>query len=319
MTSKILNCEAFQGNKPLTGETIWNHRVSGGSEAIKEKLKSIYLWDGSSNIATIAAKLKDGIIESWHLYLFGRSKGVKLEAGNFFVDQEAGNTLRIQEIDLDSLIFRGSLVSSWLSPDQFKWEFRLPHEDDPKKYHRVKRNDLAQYNAKPLWVRAGAQVVSGPKLSVFLGAVPAENIADMQGSTLGQYPLSFVEKFSVPFLPFEAAGMDLGMGPIPFLIDDREALDFSEVAINCPDGQTIKTQMAKFLQRAMKPNQRNEVKTWLKEMSAGNWVVRQPAHTVPDPKPLAGDVEELDEEEDAGGQMFIFLFKLCPWFSFALF
>ena len=59
MSSKVLNCAAFRGNNPLTGEIIWNHRVSGGSEASKEKLKSLYLWDGSSNIAIIAAKLKD--------------------------------------------------------------------------------------------------------------------------------------------------------------------------------------------------------------------------------------------------------------------
>lgn len=176
-----------------------------------------------------------------------------MEAISFFLDQDEGNTLRIQEIDLDTLIFRGSLISSWLTPEPFKWEYRLPHETEPHKYHRVKRNDLAQYNAKPLYVRAGTQVVPGPKLSVFLGAVPADNIAAMQGSTLGQYPLIFVEKFSVPFLPFEPAGMNLGMGPIPFLLDDREDLDFSEVSINCPDSQTIKTQMAKFLQQAMKP------------------------------------------------------------------
>ena len=132
-----------------------------------------------------------------------------MEAGSFFLDQDEGNTLRIQEIDLDTLIFRGSLISSWLTPEQFKWEYRLPHETEPHKYH------LAQYNAKPLYVRAGTQVVPGPKLSVFLGAVPADNIAAMQGSTLGQYPLIFVEKFSVPFLPFEPAGMNLGVGPYP--------------------------------------------------------------------------------------------------------
>ena len=137
MSSKVLNCAAFRGNNPLTGEIIWNHHVSGGSEAIKEKLKSLYLWDGSSNIATIAAKLKDEKIESWHLYLFGRSKGVKMEAGSFFLDQDEGNTLRIQEIDLDTLIFRGSLISSWLTPEQFNWEYRLPHETEPHKYHKV--------------------------------------------------------------------------------------------------------------------------------------------------------------------------------------
>jgi hypothetical protein len=85
MSSKVLDCETFRGNNPLTGDVIWKHRVSGGSEAIKEKLKELYLWDGSSNIATIAAKLKDGKIESWHLYLFGRSKGIKVESGTFLL------------------------------------------------------------------------------------------------------------------------------------------------------------------------------------------------------------------------------------------
>ena len=69
--------------------------------------------------------MKDGKIESWHLYLFGRSKGIKVESGNFFVDQDEGNTLRIQEVTLDSLILRGGIVYNWLSPDQFKWEYRL--------------------------------------------------------------------------------------------------------------------------------------------------------------------------------------------------
>ena len=83
--------------------------------------------------------------------------------------------------------------------------------------------------------------------------------------------------------------------PIPFLLDDRE--DFYEVSINCRDSQTIKTQMAKFLKQAMKPNQRNEVKTRTKEVSTGNWVVRQPAFTVPDPKPLAGNVDEEADDD----------------------
>ena len=152
------------------------------------------------------------------------------------------------------------------------------------------------------------QVVPGPNLSVFLGAAPAEDITTLNGSTMGQFPLIFVEKFSIPFLPFEASGMDLGMGPIPFLIDDRDELEFSEVGASCPDGQTIKTQMPSFLQQAMKPNQRNEVGTWTKEVSAGNWVVRPPAYTVPNPKPLTGDTGDADEEDedDEAGEHFLF-------------
>jgi len=49
--------------------------------------------------------------------------------------------------------------------------------------------------------------------------------------------------------------MELGMGPIPFLIDTRPGLDFSEVGVLCPDGQTIKKGMATFLQSAIKPGQ----------------------------------------------------------------
>jgi hypothetical protein len=301
MVSRVLDCDAFKGNNPLTGEIIWKHRVFGGSEAIKEKLKELYLWDGTSNIATIAAKLKDGKVETWHLYLFGRTKGIKVDSSTFFVDQEEGNTLRIQEMDLDSLIFQGGMVSEWLSPDKYKWEFRLPHEEDPKRYHRVKTPDLAQYNAKPLWMRSATQVVPGPKLSVLLGVAPADQITEIPGSTQGQFPLIFVEKFSVPFLPFESSDMELGMGPIPFLIDDRQDLDFSEVGTSCPDGQTLKLEMAKYLQSAMKPNQKNEVKTWLKEVGAGNWVTRAPAYTVPDPRALEGDHTNNDEEEDDTG------------------
>lgn len=122
--SKFLDCEVFKGNKPLTGETIWNHRVCGGSEVIKDKLKNVYNWDNTSNVASIAAKLKDGNIDSWQLHLFGKSKGTKMDSSVFFMDQEEGNHMRIQEIDLDSLVFRSSLTSEWLSPDSYKWEYR---------------------------------------------------------------------------------------------------------------------------------------------------------------------------------------------------
>ena len=307
--SKFLDCEVFKGNNPLTGSMIWNQRVLGGSEVIKDKLKAVYNWDNTNNVASIAAKLKDESIDSWQLHLFGKSKGAKMDSSVFFMDQEEGNHMRIQEIDLDSLIFRNSLVSEWLSPDSYKWEYRLPHNDDPKKYHRVKKADMVQHNAKPLWLRALCQVVPGPKLQVFIGAAPAEDISELQGSTQGQFPLILVEKFSVAFLPMESPEMQLGMGPIPFLIDDREELEVSEVSINCPDGETIKAGMAQYLETAIKPNQRNEVKTWSKEVSVGNWVARAPNYTVPNPKPLEGDQPGEDSEEDTGQASCLFYYK----------
>ena len=296
--SKVLECDVFNGNNPLTGEIIWNHRVNGGSEVIKGKLKDMYNWDGSSNAATVATKLKDGKLDSWQLHLYGKSKGVKMESSVFYLDQDEGNHVRVQEMDLDCLVFRGSMMSDWLTPDQYRWEYRLPHEEDPKKYHRVRATDLVQHNAKPLWLRAVTQVVPGPKLQVFLGVAPVDKITEIQGSTQAQFPLILVEKFSIPFLPLETPEMNLGMGPIPFIIDDRDDLDFGEVGTNCPEGQSIKVQMAKYLQSAVKPNQRNEVKTWSKEMGVGNWVARSPNYTVPDPKPLAGDNDEEQEDDD---------------------
>ena len=305
--SKPLECPVFSGNNPLTGSSIWDHRVSGGSEAIKEKLKTMYHWDGSSAVATIAAKVdEEGTIEEWQLHVFGKTKGAKLDATTFFMNQEEGNHMRIQEMTLDTLVFRGNMVSEWVSPDKYHWEYQLPHETDPKKYYRVKEGELDQYNAVPLWVRASCQVIPGPKLQVFLGCAPVEDkISGLKGSSDKSFPLILIEKFSVPFLPFEAGSMGLGMGPIPFLIDTREDLDPSEVVSLLPDGQSIKLGMAKFLQSGIKPNQRNEIKTWTKEHAVGSWVARAPNHTWPLPLPLAGDAggdgdEDEDEEDDAG-------------------
>jgi len=166
--SKPLECSVFDGNNPLTGEMIWAHRVNGGSESIKEKLISDYKWDGFSSVAAVAANLDDeGIISEWQLHIFGKSKGTKLEASNFYVDQEEGNTVRIQEMALDKLVFRGSLVSEWLSPEKY----------------RVKETDMPQFSAKPLWVRSSCQVTPGPKLKVFMGCAPAENrVTELSGS-----------------------------------------------------------------------------------------------------------------------------------------
>ena len=304
--SKPLECPVFEGNNPFTGKMIWDHRVNGGSEAIKEKLKTDYNWDGSSSMASIAASLsEDGLIKEWQLHIFGKSKGAKLDASTFFVDQDQGNYIRIQEMALDNLVFRGSMVSEWLSPDKYLWEYRLPHESDPKKYYRVKEGDMAQYKAMPLWLRASCQVIPGPKLQVYLGCAPAEHkVTDLNGSSDKAFPLIFVEKFSVPFLPFEESDMQLGMGPIPFLIDTREDLEFSEVGSLFPEGQNIKLSMAQYMQSAMKPNQRNEIGTWKKEVSAGSWVARAPNYTWPDPRPLAGDTTQPgdDDDEDNAGQ-----------------
>ena len=139
-----------------------------------------------------------------------------------------GNYVRIQEMDLDTLLFRGSMVSEWLSPDKYLWEYRLPHETDPKKYYRVKEGELALYNASPLWIRASCQVIPGPKLQVFLVCAPADSkVTKLSGSMDKSFPLIFLEKFSVPFMPYESAGSKLGMGPIPYMIDTRDELDFS--------------------------------------------------------------------------------------------
>ena len=85
--SKNLECPVFGGNNPLTGKMIWDNRVNGGSEAIKEKLKTDHNWDGFSSVASIAANLSDdGLIKEWQLHIFGKSEGAKLDANTFFIE-----------------------------------------------------------------------------------------------------------------------------------------------------------------------------------------------------------------------------------------
>ena len=156
----------------------------------------------------------------------------------------------------------------------------------------------------PLWLRASSQVIPGPKLQVYLGCAPAKHkVTDLNGSSHKAFSLIFVEKFSIPFLPFEASDMQLGMDPIPFLIDTREDLEFSEVGSLFPEGKNINLSMAQYMQSATKLNQRNKIGMWKKEVSAGSWVARAPNYTWPDPRPLAGDTAQPgDDAEDEAGQ-----------------
>ena len=308
--TKVLDCPVFGGNNPLTGDVIWKHRIQGGSEVIKERLKDMYNWDGSSNVASTVVNLQEGVMAGWQLHLFGKSKGVKIPTSTFFTDQEEGTHIRIQPLDLDSLVFR-NMVSEWLNPDDFSWEFRLPSETNPSHYYRMKDADFPQHSLTPLWIRASAQVVPGPKLQIFIGAAPANKITELHGSTEPAFPLIMLEKFTVPFLPFEDADMGFGMGPIPFIIDTRDDAQESEVATNCPDGQEIKIGLAKFLQSSIKPNQRNEVTTWTREHSAGSWIARQPNYTVPEPRPLEGDMDtDHDDNDDEAGWDNIIIFPI---------
>jgi len=122
------------------------------------------------------------------------------------------------------------MVSEWVHPAKYHWEYRLPHESDKNMYYRVKEAEMGQHMAKPLWLRSSCQVGPGPKLQVFFGVAPVDSrITEIPGSS------------------FEEAGMKLGMGPIPFLINTREGLEASEVSVNCPDGQHIKAGIVKFL------------------------------------------------------------------------
>jgi hypothetical protein len=301
--SKILECQVFEGNDPLTGDIIWQHRIAEGCDSIKDKLKSVYNWDGTTNIGTASVTLKDGELDTWHLHLLGKSKGAKLATSTFFTDQEEGTHIRIQPINLDSLVFT-NMVSEWLKPEDYSWEYRLPSEKDESRYHRIKDADLTQYNLKPLWIRANAQVVPGPKLQIFIGGAPANDITELAGSTEPAFPLILIEKFTLSF-PSLDDGMGLGIAAIPFLVDDREDLEQTEVTSNCPEGQAIKKGLTKFLQTSIKPNQRNKVTTWTREIAAGSWIPRQPNYTVPDVQPLEGEDEHEETDDDAGGKMFI--------------
>ena len=308
LKSKALDCPVFKGNNPLTGELIWASRVRGGSECIKEYLRSKNNWDGSSNVVAVAAQMEEDRINGWQLHAIGKRKGYKLDSAVLFPNQDKGTVMRIIDYDLTSFVFR-DMVSDWLAPNQYKWEFRIPHEKNPNKYHRVETQEMEQYNAKPLWLRAFAQLVPGPKIQLTIGCAPALDIKEIPSSDVKEFPVIKLETFNLPFLPYEEPEWGLGLGPVPLLIDGRDELDFTNVANDFPDGQDIKKEMSKFLQKAIKPNWRVEINAWVKDVGNTTWAAREPTHTYPDPRPLQGDVtvEDADEDNDDGGEYLAYL------------
>ena len=296
---KTLECNVFSGNNPLNRDIVESLRVAGGSEAIKDFLRTKHAWDGFSPVASTAVNLtEEGEIDTWQLHVFGKREGFRRESSVFFPNQEPGQVVRMFDYDMDMFIFRG-MISEWVTPEQYKCEFRLPHETDEKRFFRVKEGEMEQYSMKPLYLRAVAQVVPGPKLEIKIGCVPAFNIREVPGSTTPEFPLIFLNKFTANFLPFEKPDLGLGMGPLPCVIDTRE-----EEIREMPEGQTIKMGQATFLQTAIKPNLRNEVKAWTKDVGQGQWVTREPNYSYPDPRPLEGDLQREDEDDEEAGRDF---------------
>ena len=104
-------------------------RLMGGSETILQANMRMFNWDGYSNIASTAATLSDNVISAWSLNIFGNRKSFKIGASTFFPDQEEGSIVRIFDFDMNQLVFR-NMVSEWLSPDDYKWEYKVVCKND---------------------------------------------------------------------------------------------------------------------------------------------------------------------------------------------
>ena len=74
---------------------------------MKDKLKSVYNWDGYSTVAAVAANLdNEGKVSNWELHIFGQSKGSKLDSSTFYTDQDEGNCVRFKEIEMSNIMYQ---------------------------------------------------------------------------------------------------------------------------------------------------------------------------------------------------------------------
>ena len=293
----VLSCPAFEHNNVFKKEDMIKFRVAG-AEALKEDLIEHAGWTGTKGATAILHLNDTGEVVQAQPLLLGTQDAKYVDASLFWARQAEGAHVKIGPVDLNLFTFSGSMISSWVSPENFPWSYRIPSKSKPDKHHVIEKNKLKDHHASPLWIRAMIQPIPGPKFKVSLCAVPAENIVDLAGHATASFPIIEVGNTHLPLIPADGdreTDLKLGLGFIPYFLDVRQV---EGEDLEMPSSWSVKSAICGLTKTAMQPNQKKTFKNWSAAIAAAQWEDRPSAHTFPDPRSEAPEEEE--EEDDVG-------------------
>ena len=294
MTS--LDNAVFQSNEAIPRRRLLEFRVRRVGD-INIDLREYFEWDGEARIATVALGLKDnGFIDRGILHLGGYTEVKRIDASVAFGKNYAGSGhhVKIDKIDLSSLVFHGSLVSAHLGPSDFTWTVERPSASDPSVWRQVPRDTVLKDGGFPLHLRAVCQPWSGadPRLKIDLGLISCTDASEISGHDHARFPMvGFLSTYAV-FMPTPEWAGECGLPSVPFLIDPRLGSDEDTDDVILPTSMQVKKSYTDLFTNCSAPHNKSGMDN-LAEALKGAWRKEKvakynfpvPREEDPDPRP----------------------------------
>ena len=219
-----LKDKVFENTEELDAETIKKYRVNSVEE-IEKDLVEFGGWDTATPGATIALVVKQGSVDQCILNLVGETDPKRMDARTVFGEGYGGGSdhqVRVGKLDLQKFRFRGSLVSEWMSPQEFPHCVQRPATTQAGVWREVEQHKVEAEGGQELWLRAVVQPWSGLKLRVTVGLHPAKDVTKLQDADHSRFPFISLMNINVAVMPGPPDGINICLPFVPYIISGAE-------------------------------------------------------------------------------------------------
>ena len=214
----------FENMGELENDTLKKYRLKS-IEDIEKDLVEFGGWDTAAPGATVALVLKQGDIGQCVLSLVGETDGKRLDAKTVFGEAYTGGSdhqVRVGKVDLQKFCFRGTLVSEWMSPQEFPHCVQRPATTQSRVWREVEQHKVEAEGGQELWLRAVVQPWSGLKLRVTVGLHPAKDVTKLQDADHSRFPFISLMNINVAVMPGPPDGINICLPFVPYIISGAE-------------------------------------------------------------------------------------------------
>ena len=222
-----LRDKVFLNKEELQMDSIRKYQLNS-IEDINKDLVDYSAWDMATPVSAVSLNIgNDAQISQASFHVFGDTDPKRLDAKTVFGDNYQGENhqVKIERIDLQKLIFRGSLVSEWMGPQEFSYSVQRPSSSQPGSWREVEERRVEEDGGACLWLRAVVQPWTGLKMKMTLGIMATKDIRKIPEHQHPRFPFINFLSIHIPIMPYPPAEVAICLPFVPYLLPSGEEDD----------------------------------------------------------------------------------------------
>ena len=295
----IISGRVFEHKKRMKDDFIQSRIVRGGSGKVEQTMRSAG-WDPLTLSAAVSVYVLDsGKVNAAKLILAGTMPNFEIDdISNIFPDSPKSASMKFENLNLNSLRFMTSQMSSrWCPDSEFSWSLLVDGLDEEGASERVMvtPKNFPKYNVNNICMRVMAQPISAEKVKVTIGIapVPYDTLKKIENFDAIGFPLVEVNNFTVDIYPKEDDETNHGIGILPYILSRGDS-DLNVM----PTSTDIKAATCDLLASSTMPTAKKSTKRWNDSIAKNDWTARESSKEWPSPL----DSEDEVTVEDIPGR-----------------